>query len=115
MDPLTYRRFVRDGRGALAPDLYSGVSQLLLSLLSGAQRKAERNRLLREAAAMLGDLPTWTKARQLHEEAKVVNRRIPTDPDLSTVRGLLASAMHADPWKTAHLSVRQIHRLIREH
>ena len=114
MDDVLWRRFVRDARGLVANDLFNGVSQVLLLALPGRRRIAERNRLLREAAAMLGDLPPWSKARALREEASIVMRSLPSDPDPSTVRGCIAAAILVRPEKP-RLTERQIYNVIRGH
>jgi hypothetical protein len=108
-DEAFLRRFLI-ARCSLPRDLAAWATAKLLDALPPARRIAERDRLLRAAAAHLAAAPRWTKARQIRAEAAAARRALPAEPDLRTLRGCVAAAMLVYPGKI--LSVRQLHRVL---
>lgn len=110
-DEALFREFVRETTAG-RPLSRAIAAWATEALRPAASRRAERDRLLREAAELLPG-STWSKARALHAEVKAVRQHIPVAPDLSTVRGRVAAALLVYPGKPDRpLSAHQIFRAI---
>jgi hypothetical protein len=93
------------------------VVAALWAAIPAADRRAQRDALLRRAAELLPPAGSWGKAAVLANLARPPRRPreagcpLP-EPDLSTAQGCLAAAMEIAPGRWGRLSARQIHRLI---
>lgn len=67
---LSRLRTCRDAGLPVPVDLHDELIALLAATMSAEERQQQRNRDLRIAALLLpADLPLWTRARLLHQEA----------------------------------------------
>jgi hypothetical protein len=84
----------------LACDVPEDVRRWVLALVHGAmspsERREERDRWFRAAAALVPGEP-WTRARRLHMFAADLRGELPADPDTSTARGCVAAALLVCP------------------
>ena len=89
------------------------IARALWSTIPPARRRAERDQLLRRAAALLPG-PPWTKAKALAKLTGPSRRpREHFEPDLATASGCVAAALLTSPQASGRgLSARQIHRLL---
>ena len=72
---LARLRTCRDAGLPVPTDLHDELITLLAGMMSAEERQQQRNRELRIAALLLpADLPLWTRARLLHQEAKGLAR-----------------------------------------
>lgn len=92
--------------GHLPADLGRWALARLVDAAAGAERIALRNRLLREAAALLPG-STWARARALRAEILAMARR---HTAAGEVRELVAAALEVDP--DAPRSHRQLLRIL---
>jgi hypothetical protein len=88
-----FRRFEREAASFIPPDLRSWVLQSLASGLSARDRRRERDRLLR-AAGDLMTCPEWRKPSAVYLEMLALEGMLPAHPDLGTVSGCVAAALH---------------------
>lgn len=95
---------------ALPPDVAAWAEGKLIATLPPSRRRAARDRLLREAAALLPAAPTKTKARLIRAQALQLRRALPARPDRSTPRGCVAAAMLLDLGRV--LSLKQLQRVL---
>jgi hypothetical protein len=80
-------------------DVRRWVLGLLHEAMTPSQRRRERDRWLRAAAALTPGA-RWTRARELHAMALEVASALPTTPDPHTVRGCVATAALLCPGRT---------------
>ena len=96
VDPVMFASFERETVGILDPALRSWALQALLAGLPYEARIRERNRALRAAAELLGDVSATERVRLLRSKLQAVRRAIkPAHPDFSTLEGCLARALLA--------------------
>jgi hypothetical protein len=103
------RRFLVHAE-ALPSDLGAWATALILETLPASARLAHRDRLLRQAAALVQLDTPWERAEELHGHLADLAKAIPAGAPLCTVRGLLADALLLYPGK--NLCVRQIYRVL---
>ncbi len=77
-------------------DVRRWVVALLHERMSPSERREERNRWFRAAAALVPGDP-WTRARRLHLIAIDLRTALPAAPDTSTARGCVAAALWLSP------------------
>lgn len=92
----------------LDADVRGWALELVLRSMSPSERREERDRMLRAAAALVPG-PTWTRARRVHAIARDVATALPASPDTSTVRGCIAAALLLNPGHVP--SVKQLSRI----
>lgn len=107
LDPDLMRRFIEHSH-QLPPDVRAWAMGRVVDSLPPTERRNERNRLLRAAAALVPGRP-WTRARRLHGIAKELLRAIPVAPDIDTARGCVAAALAIYPGHVP--SVKQLYRI----
>ncbi len=82
------------------PDVPDDVRRWVIAIVHEAmppsERREERDRLIRAAAALVPGEP-WTRARRLHLLAHDLIGRIPAAPDTTTARGCVAAALLLSP------------------
>ncbi|MDQ3366649.1 MAG: hypothetical protein M3680_14590 [Myxococcota bacterium] len=78
--------------GDVPEDLRQWVVAIVHERMSPSERREERDRWFRAAAALIAGEP-WTRARRLHRIALDLRGSIPAAPDTSTVRGCTAAAL----------------------
>lgn len=111
LDPVMLRRLRAEGEGMLPPDLLAWATAALAAGLDARARRAERDRLLVAAAALL-DGPPWTRARALAREMNVARRAPLARADTSTVGGCVVAALQLD---RRPLSESQLYRILTRH
>lgn len=84
----------------LDADVRGWALGLILGSMPPAERREERDRLIRSAAALIPG-PPWTRARRLHGIARQLVGALPAAPDTSTARGCIAAAMLLSPGRSA--------------
>lgn len=83
-------------------DVRRWVTGLVLDAMTPSERRAERDRWLRAAGALVTGAP-WSRARALHELAIELASALPVDPEPSTARGAIAMALLVTPGRVPSL------------
>jgi len=89
-------------------DVRRWVVALAHEAMTPAERRDERDRWLRAAAALVPGEP-WTRARRLHAIGLEVRAALPAAPDTSTARGCVGAALLLCP----HRRPPSVHTLYR--
>src|SRR6185312_14623292 len=83
----------------LDADVRAWVLSLVVASMTPSERREERDRWIRAAAALVPGA-AWTRARRLHAIAAELARALPVAFDANTARGCMAAALLACPGGT---------------
>lgn len=86
----------------LDADIRAWALALMFESLSPNERRHERDRWIRAAAALVPGR-AWTRARRLHAMATELARAMPARPELGTARGCLVQALLVCPGRIPSL------------